>query len=91
MGGLWTNVRAAEEWQRSAGEESFTSASLEVLERFVRRNDLHRRVRPVPRSLRGGFCARLGAAVPGVESGAAGRAVLRVEGVSGAGGAHYPG
>lgn len=66
---------------------------MEKLERFVRRNGLHGTVRPMPWSLHCGFCARFGATVQDSKSGAAaaGRAAIRVEDVTGAGGAHYPG
>lgn len=62
---------------------------MEELEGYVCSNDLHHNVCSVPGSLQRGLRAELGAAEPDSKSGAA--AAGRVDVVSGAGGARYPG
>lgn len=77
----------------TAAAETIGSTCVEKLERAVWHSDLHRTVCSVRWSLHCGFCADLGIAVQDSKprAAAAGPATLRVEVVSGAGGAHDPG
>ena len=92
MGCHWKAGSGVEESRRAAAA-TFKSASVEKLERFVWRNDLHRSIRLVPWSFHCCFHASLGVAVQDSKSGAAaaGGAALRMEVVCGAGGARYLG